>query len=372
MDGGGVCPAHPHCTPPSLEPQTRAYLYFTTIDYGQCRDTGPHFITMASVKLGEKHDCYHATDPRSNRELAVALAGKNVLVTGGGRGVGRAIAIFLTHASAASLTVVALEQDELENTVRLCKEINPNLRTKAAALNVTDTGAVQKLIHDAERDFGGIDVLVCNAGRPPQWLAIDESDPSIWWDTVATSLQHAFLFTRFALPSMKKKKSGCIIYTASSGANANRLMGSYILGKLGQLRLAEIVHNENYKEFNIRCFAYNPGRVRTRFYTDFEDKVKGNPRRANSYVDESLANEDKSAQTAYNILHTVEWDTPELAAGLVTALAAGKLDFMSGRYIDASVDIAEYIENGEAIVEQDLHRVRLHAGPDLFIPRLDY
>jgi hypothetical protein len=137
------------------------------------------------------------------------------------------------------------------------------------------------------------------------------------------------------------------------------------------VRLAEIVHNENYKESNIRCFAYNPGRIKTRFFTDFEDKVKGNQQRRNSYVEEGVALQDRSAQTAYDILHGVHWDTPELAAGLVTALAAGKLDFMSGRYVDASLDIAEYLKNKQAIIEQDLHRVRLHAGSSMFIPRLD-
>jgi NAD(P)-dependent dehydrogenase (short-subunit alcohol dehydrogenase family) len=182
---------------------------------------------MASIKLGEKHDCYYATDPRSNQELAVALEGQNVLVTGAGRGVGRAIAVFLTHASAKSLTVVALEQDELEETVRLCKEINPHLQTKVVALNVTDTEAVRRSMHEVEDEFGGVDVLVCNAGRPPQWLRTAESYPYIWWDTVATSLQHAFLFTRLALPGMKKRKRGCIVYTASSGAHANLGMGSY-------------------------------------------------------------------------------------------------------------------------------------------------
>lgn len=269
-----------------------------------------------------------------------------------------------------------LREDELDETIKLCKEVNPHLQTKAVALNVTDAKAVEKLVREVDGEFGGVDVLVCNAGRPPQFLPIFESDPGIWWDTVSISLQHAFLFTRFVLPGMRRRKRGCIVYTASNGAHTNLgIMGSYTLGKLGLVRLAEIVHRENFEDSNIRCFAYHPGRIKTRFFTDFEEKVKGTPQQqkcTNSYVEEDVPLQDKSAQTAYDILHKFEWDTPELAAGLVTALAVGKLDFLSGRFIDANVDIEEYIKNRQEIVKQDLHRVRLHAGLDQFIPRLDY
>jgi len=82
--------------------------------------------------------------------------------------------------------------------------------------------------------------------------------------------------------------------------------------------------------------------------------------------------QDKSAQTAYDILHNVHWDTPELAAGLVTTLATGKLDFMSGRYVNASLGIKVYIKDKEVIIEQDLHRIRLQADSSTFTPRLDY
>jgi len=322
--------------------------------------------------LGEQHDCYYATDPRVNKELAASLKGKNVLVTGAGRGMGRQIAIFLTHASAKSVTVVALEQEEIDGTIRLCKEINPEVKTKSVALDVTDVEKVRKLVEEVEEEFGGVDVLVCNAGRPPQWLSTVESDPKIWWDTVSSSLHGAFLFTRFCLPGMQKRKSGCVIYTSSAGAHSNFGMGSYTMAKLGLVRLAEIIHNENFKEFNITSFAYHPGRVRTRFFTDFEDAVKGKQVPKGGYVADGIPHEDKSARTAYEALNKPNWDTPELAAGLVTALASGKLDFMSGRYVDASVDIEEYIKDKEAIKEQDLHRIRLHAAPNLFVPSLDF
>ncbi|KAL2014635.1 hypothetical protein VTN00DRAFT_2160 [Thermoascus crustaceus] len=117
--------------------------------------------------------------------------------------------------------------------------------------------------------LAGQNVLVTGAGRVGRAIAV---------------------FLRIlASGRIPRRKRGCIVYTASNGAHTNLgIMGSYALGKLGLVSLAEIVHH-------------------------------------------------KSAQTAYDILH-------KLAAGLVTALAAGKLDFLSGRFIDANVDIEEYIK----------------------------
>lgn len=148
-------------------------------------------------------------------------------------------------------------------------------------------------------------------------------------------------------------------------------MSSYTLGKLGMIRLCEVLHNENFKEYNIKCFAYNPGRIRTRFFTDFHDRVEGNSQE-NSYVVDGVPNEDKSAQTAVNAFKGVKWDTQELPAGLVTALASGRLDFMSGRYLDAAKSVEEYETEQASIKDEDLHRVRLHVSSDLFIPQLDF
>ncbi|CZR63696.1 uncharacterized protein PAC_13593 [Phialocephala subalpina] len=318
------------------------------------------------------HDCNHSTDPRTNPDLAKALRGQNAIVAGAGRGVGRAISEMLVYASCASITLLALEKEEVEETARICKQINPDIKTKSAVVDVTDFTSVERIVKEIVEEFGSIDVLAMNAGRPPQWLPVSDSDPKIWWDTVSISLQGAFVYTRAVLPIMKKQaKGGRIIYTSSSGAHLNSGMGSYIVGKLGQVRLAEVVHKENWEE-GVRCFAFNPGCVKTRFYTDFEDEVVGREKRVGSYVQEEVEGEKESAEMAVNTLKDATFDTPYMAAGLVTALAAGELDFMSGRYLDAAVDIQNYIDREEEIVSKDLCRVRLNLGNGELEPRLDY
>ncbi|KAK5321335.1 hypothetical protein LTR67_009243 [Exophiala xenobiotica] len=316
--------------------------------------------------LGNQHDCQYASDPRKNKDLAASLNGRHVLIAGAGRGIGRATAEFFAHTEAKSLSLMALEAAEVEETAKLCKEINPNLTTKTAAFDVRDYAKVQQFVEDVDKEFGRIDVLFMNAGRPPQWLATHESDPQIWWDTVAISLQGAFNFSRAVIPTMRRENGGSIIFTASAGAHVNKGMTSYMLGKLGMVRLCEALHFEN-KDSGVKTFAIHPGAIKTRFYTDFKEAAEGNIK-SNSYVSQKAEGEKKSAETAVHFFKEVAWDTPQMAAGMVVALASGKMDFMSGRYVDCSKKVDEYIAEKEKIKAKDLHRVKLIADENWFIP----
>lgn len=344
------------------------------------QETG-HFTTLSKFRimtnkqadrfLGGLHDAYFSTDTRVNKDLAKELEGKNVVITGAGRGIGRACAELFSHAPIKSLSIVALEQDEVDETATICRGINKSLLTKAQALDVKDAAAVKRFLDEVDHEFGGIDVALMNAGRPPQWLPTSEGDPDIWWDTVEVSLQGSYNFSRYALPIMQKKGHGRIIYTASAGAHANRGMGSYIVAKLGIVRLAEIIHAENHGVNDIKAFAIHPGNIRTRFYHDFKDKVEGHSK-SRSYIVDNAEGEDKSARTAVSFLDQGTSDTPYMAAGMVNVLASGRLDFMSGRYVDCSIRVEDLLAQQDTIVKEDLYRVRLNAGKGNLIPVLDY
>ena len=199
-------------------------------------------------------------------------------------------------------------------------------------------------------------------------------DPVIWQSTVATSLEHSFLFSRYVLPYMQAKKSGRIIFTSSSAAHFSGGMSGYVLGKMGQVRLAEIIHVENFRQNNIKCFAYTPGGVKTRFYYDFEDRALGREPAADSiaFKEKGAAGQEKSAAFAYSMMKDMPFDEPSLAAGCVTALAAGKLNFMSGRYVDSTVSIEDYIRDAEKIRALDLHRIRLRWSHEVHEPVVDF
>lgn len=321
---------------------------------------------MVERFLGDQHDCQPATDPRRNKELAAAFKDKNVLIAGAGRGIGRATAEFFAHTAAKSLSLMALELHEVDETANICKKINPNLQTKTAAFDVKDYSKVEPFVNEVAHEFGSIDVVFANAGRPPQWLSTAESDPGVWWDTLAVSLQGGFNFARAVLPIMRKQNGGTIVFTSSAGAHVANGMGSYALGKLGLVRLAEILHHEN-KDCNIKTFAIHPGAIPTRFFHDFKDAAEGNIKEG-SYVSKSLPGEDKSANIAVSFFKEVTWDTPQMPAGYVVLLSSGKLDFLSGRYVDCSRRVETYEAERQKIVENDLHRVKLMVDRDWFIP----
>jgi NAD(P)-dependent dehydrogenase (short-subunit alcohol dehydrogenase family) len=323
---------------------------------------------MVERFLGDLHDCQPATDPRSNKELAGALKGKNIVIAGAGRGIGRATAEFFAHTAAKSLSLMALELEEVDETARICKEINPNLLTKTAAFDVKDYSKTETFINEVDKEFGSVDVVFANAGRPPQWLSTVESDAGVWWDTLAVSLQGGFNFARAALPIMRREKGGRIVFTSSAGAHVSNGMGSYALGKLGLVRLAEILHHEN-KDANIKTFAIHPGAIQTRFFHDFKDAAEGNIKDG-SYVSKTIPGEEKSANTAVGFFKEVTWDTPQMPAGYVVLLSSGKMDFLSGRYVDCSRKVEAYQEEEQKINKNDLHRVKLVVDSDTkwFVP----
>jgi NAD(P)-dependent dehydrogenase (short-subunit alcohol dehydrogenase family) len=213
--------------------------------------------TQSERFLGTLHDCYYSTDPRVNKELAEKLTGKNVLIAGAGRGIGRACAEFFSYCSPKSISLVALERDQVEETAKICKGIHQQLETKTGVFDVTDPKAVREFVAEVDKNFGSVDVLLMNAGRPPQWLPVAEGDPDIWWETVEVglcpclrvgvigkdvltdrlpycqvSLRGAYNFTRYVVPIMQKHKSGRIIFTASAGAHSNKGISAYIMGKV--------------------------------------------------------------------------------------------------------------------------------------------
>ena len=315
-------------------------------------------------------DCYSTTDPRSNKDLAKQLHGKNILIAGGGRGIGRTTAEFFSHCSPKSISICAIEQHEVDEVTKLCKSVDCSISTKARSIDVRDVVAVKDFVHEVVTDFGGIDILVMNAGRPPQWLPVSEGDPELWWDGVEVGIRGSYNFSRYVLPVMQKQKSGSILLTASMGAHGNAGYSSYTMAKLGMLRLAEILHVENFKQYNIKAFAVTPGAVATRMYTDFKDALEGKSK-PGSYIIEGAEGEQKSVAVAMEHFgHIKQWDAPEMAAGMMTVLASGQLDFLSGRFVDSSVRIEKYLDQKDTIVQQDLYRVRMNAGQDGLIPVL--
>jgi NAD(P)-dependent dehydrogenase (short-subunit alcohol dehydrogenase family) len=140
------------------------------------------------------------------------LAEQVALVTGGGRGIGQAIAERLA-AAGARVAVTARSVAELDETVSAINARGGHARALPA--DVTDQAAVDSVVNDVEQTLGPISVLVNNAGVLGPVGLIWEVDPEEWWRCIEINLRGAFLYARAVVPRMIERQRGRIVSVAS-------------------------------------------------------------------------------------------------------------------------------------------------------------
>jgi 3-oxoacyl-[acyl-carrier protein] reductase len=193
------------------------------------------------------------------------------VVTGAGRGIGRAIALRLANEGARVACVSRTEA----NAKTVADEID-GVRTdstKAYAVDVADHAAVQKIGAQILKDFGRVDILVNNAGITRDALAMRMSLQD--WDTVInTNLRGAFSFTHAVVRAMTKQRSGRIINISSViGLMGNAGQTNYAASKAGVIGLTKSLARELASR-NITANAVAPGFVITDMTVGLSDEVK--------------------------------------------------------------------------------------------------
>ncbi|HEY3746002.1 MAG TPA: 3-oxoacyl-[acyl-carrier-protein] reductase [Gemmatimonadaceae bacterium] len=188
--------------------------------------------------------------------MNIDLTGKNALVTGSTRGIGRAIAEALSGSGAR----VAVVGRDLVRAEEAAAAIGNN--AKGFAADVSDTGAIAKLVGDVEGAFGSIDILVNNAGITRDNLVMRLKDED--WDAVLdANLRGAFAAIRAVSRGMMKKRSGRIVNVASIvGIIGNKGQANYAASKGGLIALTKSVAKELASR-NILVNAVAPGFIET-------------------------------------------------------------------------------------------------------------
>lgn len=191
------------------------------------------------------------------------LDGKVALVTGGGRGIGRAIALALSGEGCD----VAIASRTLSEVQGVAREIGKSVRTMAFQVDVSEPADVDRMVEDTLRTFGRIDVFVNNAGvaifKPISELTLED-----WDRTMAVNLRGAFLCTQRVADVMIKQKSGSIITICSSASKkAYPNQAAYVASKHGLLGLTKGLNLE-LKPYGIKVHAICPGGVDTRLTAD--------------------------------------------------------------------------------------------------------
>lgn len=187
------------------------------------------------------------------------MEGKCAIVTGGGTGIGRAIALVLAN-QGATVVVAGRRREPLEATVA---EIgNDGGMAHWYAVDVARRGDVDRLVSEALSLCGQVDILVNNAGISGSG-AIHAHDVEVWDRVMATNLRAPFLLCRAVLPVMRAQQSGHIINISSeSGLEYYPGNGAYGVSKHALNALGEYIQREN-QELGIRVDTICPGMVVT-------------------------------------------------------------------------------------------------------------
>jgi NAD(P)-dependent dehydrogenase (short-subunit alcohol dehydrogenase family) len=188
------------------------------------------------------------------------LTGKCAVVTGGGSGIGLAVARLFLEAG-ATVTIVGRDDEKLR---RAAEGLHGGDRLLFRAVDVTDAAAVNALFRDASAPPGRVDILVNNAGANIKARTFEELTPESWNYLLGANLHGAFYCSRAVLPQMRERKDGLIINVNSiSGKRSNPLGGvGYNAAKFGLRGMAMGMAAEE-RVHGIRVTSIYPGEVDT-------------------------------------------------------------------------------------------------------------
>ncbi len=280
-------------------------------------------------------------DPRPHKP---DLTGEVAVITGGGRGLGRAFAEALAGAG-ATVVVAARSAAQLAEVVAAIGRAGGQVL--AIPTDVVDTDAVERMIATVEQQLGAVDLLINNAAITTPVGPVCEVDPEEWWRCMEANLRGPFLCSRMVVPRMIARGRGRIVNVASTaGLRAIAGHSAYGTSKAALIRLTEILAAET-QHHGLAVFAINPGLVRTAMTEHLADSAEGQ--------------------------QWMPWVRATLAAGrnvpmravvdLVLYLASGRADVLSGRFLNVSDDVAGLVARHGEIAQGEFYTMRLHVPP---------
>lgn len=191
------------------------------------------------------------------------LSKKVAIITGAGRGIGKAISLAFGK-EGANTVLVSRTKNELENVAREIKK--QGSEALIFVTNVSNQNDVKQVVMKTVNVFGRIDILVNNAGVAYRKLLKNTSEKE-WEDTINTNLKGVFLFSKEVLSIMEKQRSG-IIVNISSGAGKYGFpeLSAYCASKFGVIGLTESLAREVKDGIKVYCVC--PGGVDTKMHHD--------------------------------------------------------------------------------------------------------
>ncbi|KAI1501335.1 oxidoreductase-like protein [Biscogniauxia marginata] len=265
-------------------------------------------------------------------------AGHHVVVTGGTRGIGRAIALAFARAGAKAIAVADISESfgRLASDMITAAQDNgyDSPQIVLTKVDVTDEQSVRDCARIIEEEFKGkLDVLVNNAGYMTPALPIPESDTSTWWRTMEVNLRGVYHMAKFFIPLLLASPDGpqTVVNISSVAAHNLRPMASaYGTSKMAVLKFTEFLMVEA-GDRGLVAYSVHPGAVLT------ELAEKGMPTETLSGLN----------------------DSAELAGATVSWLSSERREWLGGRYLSATWDMNELLRRRVEIENGDKLKVRL-------------
>jgi 3-oxoacyl-[acyl-carrier protein] reductase len=200
------------------------------------------------------------------------LKNKNALITGAGKGIGKAIALALAK-EGVNVILVSRTQTDID---QLADEAsNLGVKSLALAADVSDINSINSAVEKALAEFKTIDILINNAGIA-SFGKFMELEPAEWEKIIQVNLMGTYYTTRAVIPNMIERQTGDIINISSTaGLNGNALTSAYSASKFAVLGLTDSLMQEMRKH-NIRVSALTPSTVATDMAKDL-NLTDGNP-----------------------------------------------------------------------------------------------
>ncbi|MEU5645633.1 SDR family NAD(P)-dependent oxidoreductase [Streptomyces milbemycinicus] len=203
---------------------------------------------------------------------STGLQGRSVIVTGAGSGIGRAAALAFAR-EGAKVLVADLDRERADQAVETITAEGGTVRAVVGDLG--DQQVVDQVVATAVEAFGGLDVLVNNAGIMDRFSAVADTDDAEWDRVIRVNLTAPFLLTRAALPHMLAAGRGSIVFTASEAALRGSAAGAaYTASKHGVVGLVKSLA-VMYRDQGIRTNAIAPGGTATAIRVDPEAGAHG-------------------------------------------------------------------------------------------------
>lgn len=192
------------------------------------------------------------------------MKNKTAIVTGGTKGIGYAIAEALVKEGAAVL-IAGRGRDALQSAAERLLELG---KVEAVSCDVRNEDHVRMMIEHCAESFGGVDILINNAGVGYFGKTVEETSSDEFRQTLETNLFGVFYACRHAIPHLKKRGGGYIINISSlAGQNAHPRMAAYNASKFGLNGFSEALMQE-VRQDNIKVSYICPGSVNTAFGGD--------------------------------------------------------------------------------------------------------